>query len=140
MSMSIGNSAFFLITMTMAILLCTISGSFSHALGKRNIGAAENNAVDYPDYKLKKPMTKRAALLLDRLLVALQKVVDNDELGKGGVSGSYVNSLQDYPDISDSPRMQLGDEKTMDLQRRGQAKGRVYWRCYFNAVTCFKRK
>lgn len=25
----------------------------------------------------------------------------------------------------------------MDLQRRGQQKGRVYWRCYFNAVTCF---
>lgn len=31
----------------------------------------------------------------------------------------------------------------MDLQRRGHTgelgpnKGRVYWRCYFNAVTCF---
>uniref|UniRef100_A0A6V7LEG3 Uncharacterized protein n=1 Tax=Bracon brevicornis TaxID=1563983 RepID=A0A6V7LEG3_9HYME len=28
----------------------------------------------------------------------------------------------------------------MDLQRRGHANGSVYWRCYFNAVTCFKRK
>ncbi|OXU29576.1 hypothetical protein TSAR_015903 [Trichomalopsis sarcophagae] len=81
-------------------------------------------------------MPKRAALLLDRLLVALQKAVENDEVGK---ENSYVRSLPDFSDMPDSQRMQLSNEKTMDLQRRGQAKGRVYWRCYFNAVTCFKR-
>nr|CAD7430320.1 unnamed protein product [Timema monikensis] len=63
---------------------------------------------------------KRTALLLDKIMVALQKAVDED---------SSVAAIP--PNMPDS---------TMDLQRRGQQKGRVYWRCYFNAVTCFKRK
>ncbi|KAI4486329.1 hypothetical protein M0802_012348 [Mischocyttarus mexicanus] len=77
---------------------------------------------------------KRAALLLDQLMIALQKVVDNHGRGNIGSSKSLTRSA---PPIQMIPST---DEQTMDLQRRGQAKSRVYWRCYFNAVTCFKRK
>lgn len=78
-------------------------------------------------------MPKRAALLLDRLLVALQKAVDNEELGKGGASRPYVRPLQDYPDISDSPRMHLSDEKTVMFEL---TLIRVY---YFDPTSGFKR-
>ncbi|XKL66214.1 hypothetical protein PGB90_009634 [Kerria lacca] len=59
---------------------------------------------------------KRAALLLDRIMVALQKAVDDDK---------DLKLKTYYPELGTS------------LQRRGQEKGKVYWRCYFNAVTCF---
>ncbi|PNF39350.1 hypothetical protein B7P43_G01509 [Cryptotermes secundus] len=53
-------------------------------------------------------------------MVALQKAVEDEKGGRNFAPGPVENK--------------------MDLQRRGQEKGRVYWRCYFNAVTCFKRK
>ncbi|XP_006621518.1 uncharacterized protein LOC102679964 isoform X2 [Apis dorsata] len=83
---------------------------------------------------------KRAALLFDRLMVALQKVVDNQN--KGELDGSRPFVRSPHLSIENSQIIPSTDEQTMkmDLQRRGQAKGRVYWRCYFNAVTCFKRK
>ncbi|XP_053998922.1 uncharacterized protein LOC128887253 isoform X2 [Hylaeus anthracinus] len=85
---------------------------------------------------------KRAALLLDRLMVALQKVVDNQDRGELGSVRSFGRSSGPHLPSSDSQIVPSADEETvkMDLQRRGQSKGRVYWRCYFNAVTCFKRK
>ncbi|XP_003426067.1 uncharacterized protein LOC100680495 [Nasonia vitripennis] len=127
----------FLALATALTILGTVSGSpRGHALAKRS---ADANVIEYPDYEYQRVMPKRAALLLDRLLVALQKAVENDDVGKEN-SNSYVRSLPNFSDMPDSQRMQLSNEKTMDLQRRGQAKGRVYWRCYFNAVTCFKRK
>ncbi|XP_075237484.1 allatostatin double C [Lycorma delicatula] len=82
--------------------------------------------IDYPDYNGVKydeypiVVPKRAALLLDRIMVALQKAVDDET----SMPGSNINSV--------------AHEDTMDLQRRGNQKnGRIYWRCYFNAVTCF---
>lgn len=112
-------------------------------------------------------MPKRAALLFDRLMVALQKVVDNQN--KGELDGSRPFARSPHLPIENSQIIPSTDEQQtikvslsrllgaklyiytrnlinlffsvqMDLQRRGQAKGRVYWRCYFNAVTCFKRK
>ncbi|KOX79319.1 hypothetical protein WN51_09121 [Melipona quadrifasciata] len=84
---------------------------------------------------------KRAALLFDQLMVALQKVVDNQGRGElGGGSRTFTRSSGSHLSSGNSQVIPSADEQTMDLQRRGQAKGRVYWRCYFNAVTCFKRK
>ncbi|KAB0794214.1 hypothetical protein PPYR_13834 [Photinus pyralis] len=108
----------------------------------RRSAAPERDSDDYPDYQLgvrydEYPMIvpkKRAALLLDRLMVALQKAIEEEE--------EPDNLLVQVP-----PRSTLrpDDVRSMDLQRRGhqgglsgQQKGRVYWRCYFNAVTCFK--
>ncbi|XP_029156356.1 uncharacterized protein LOC114929111 isoform X3 [Nylanderia fulva] len=90
---------------------------------------------------------KRAALLLDQLMVALQKVVDNQGKSTVGESRGMSRGMSRGTKVS-APRFiantEIADDQTvvnsMDLQRRGQAKGQVYWRCYFNAVTCFKRK
>ncbi|KAF4524108.1 hypothetical protein B566_EDAN007691 [Ephemera danica] len=81
-------------------------------------------AADYPDYQAgvrydEYPLVvpKRTALMLDKMMVALQRALDDDV-----TTASAIQPEQ------------------MDLQRRGQQKGRVYLRCYFNAVTCFKKK
>ncbi|XP_068633610.1 uncharacterized protein [Battus philenor] len=74
---------------------------------------------------------KRAALVLDRLLVALQKA-----LHEGG--GPSYDVERDGPRTSP---LRISNMETNDLsalQRRGQGSGRGrVLRCYFNAVTCF---
>ncbi|XP_017776392.1 PREDICTED: uncharacterized protein LOC108562531 isoform X2 [Nicrophorus vespilloides] len=99
---------------------------------EKRSAAPERSTDDYPDYLLgvkydEYPMIvpkKRAALLIDRLMVALQKAIEEEETSR---SKGYSARSED----------------AMNLQRRGhgsligQQKGRVYWRCYFNAVTCF---
>lgn len=62
-------------------------------------------------------------------MVALQKAVDGNN--SGNMKGYYPE--RSIP-ISGAPRPSPG----MELQRRNQQKGRLYWRCYFNAVSCFK--
>ncbi|XP_067210835.1 uncharacterized protein AstCC isoform X2 [Linepithema humile] len=122
-----------------------ITGNFGQrAMGKRSSTGNDIANVDYPDYSAKYDdypvvVPKRAALLFDQLMVALQKVVDNQGKEAVGGRGRGINRshlLAANPEIVSATE----DDQTMDLQRRGQAKGQVYWRCYFNAVTCFKRK
>ncbi|XP_045498504.1 uncharacterized protein LOC123696401 isoform X2 [Colias croceus] len=71
---------------------------------------------------------KRAALVLDRLLVALQKALRED------------GPNQRFDPDRDGPRtapLRIANYDT-GLQRRGQASGRGrVLRCYFNAITCF---
>ncbi|XP_018367008.1 PREDICTED: uncharacterized protein LOC108763669 [Trachymyrmex cornetzi] len=100
---------------------------------------------------------KRAALLFDQLMVALQKVVDNQ--GKGSVGsktsvgskGSTRNQVSiGSTGISKPPAhhfqavnseiVPMVDDQTMDLQRRALAQSELFWRCYFNALACFKKK
>ncbi|XP_053610019.1 uncharacterized protein LOC128674997 isoform X2 [Plodia interpunctella] len=72
---------------------------------------------------------KRAALVLDRLLIALQKALHED---------SQVKESREWP-RTEPLRIDLENGGDMSgLQRRGQGggRGRVL-RCYFNAVTCF---
>ncbi|XP_046740927.1 uncharacterized protein LOC124408210 [Diprion similis] len=126
-----------------SLAVATASG---HAMAKRSAAGSGPAAFDYPDYPAAKydeypvVVPKRAALLLDRLMVALQKAVE--EQGSGGSSGRSISRSAPQQQLVNSQIVPAvsADEQTMDLQRRGQAKGRVYWRCYFNAVTCFKRK
>ncbi|CRK94330.1 CLUMA_CG007845, isoform A [Clunio marinus] len=60
----------------------------------------------------------------------------DDSEDMGGRSTEFGLRSADYDQES-------GGDNTMDLQRRGHSAGlgtnksRVYWRCYFNAVTCF---
>lgn len=70
-------------------------------------------------------MPKRAALLLDRLLVALQKAVENDDVGKES-SNSYVKTLPDFLDMPESQRMQLSDEKTVSLAQNREFQVKIY--------------
>ncbi|XP_076647501.1 uncharacterized protein LOC143356040 [Halictus rubicundus] len=135
-----GNGVIPLVVVAMVPIIAGTIGQ--RALGKRNA-----NSIDYPDYSTKYDeypvvVPKRAALLFDQLMVALQKVVDNQNRGELGNGRSYARSSAPHIPVDESQIISTGDEQTvkMDLQRRGQSKGRVYWRCYFNAVTCFKRK
>ncbi|XP_049809785.1 uncharacterized protein LOC126252872 [Schistocerca nitens] len=77
------------------------------------------SAVRYDEYPVVVP--KRTALLLDRLMVDLKHLMDKDR-------GEAQNPIDSGSSIG-----------RMALQRRGQKTGQ-YWRCYFNAVTCFRRK
>ncbi|CAD6208391.1 GSCOCG00003397001-RA-CDS [Cotesia congregata] len=81
---------------------------------------------------------KKDALLLEKLMLTLQKNAEDD---------SNAIELQDRKElVLNDPRLQKfmirrsrsENRKTgMDLQRRGRINGSVYWKCYFNAVTCF---
>jgi len=73
---------------------------------------------------------KRSALLLDKLMYALQKAIDEKEENSGT---SSVEKPEQGPS-SDETSSQMG----IGLERRGKSHGKVYWRCYFNAVSCFK--
>ncbi|XP_071535848.1 uncharacterized protein AstCC [Panulirus ornatus] len=70
---------------------------------------------------------KRAAIALDKLMFALQKALDDPpQAPPPGTAPSYPR-----------PRAIAAGPVRMDLQRRGNGDGRLYWRCYFNAVSCF---
>ncbi|XP_063363825.1 uncharacterized protein LOC134652594 isoform X1 [Cydia amplana] len=73
---------------------------------------------------------KRAALVLDRILIALQKALHEPPAGSHDGPHAAPLRVSSYLDSNDMSA----------LQRRGQAgaagRGRVL-RCYFNAVTCF---
>ncbi|KAJ8731392.1 hypothetical protein PYW07_004599 [Mythimna separata] len=89
----------------------------------------------YDDYTEEVPQ-KRAALVLDRLLVALQKALHEDN----GPPRVYAERID--PNGPRTAPLRLADEDTMNdlsaLQRRGSGNGRGrVLRCYFNAVTCF---
>merc|ERR1711997_522489 len=84
-----------------------------------------------PDMKLarevKVPLpTKKAALLLDKIMFAVQKALDEEE----GQQAPAIPSISQPVDIASY-------NEGMGLERRGNSHNRVYWRCYFNAVSCF---
>lgn len=116
------------------------------AIRKRSIAEDSPADFDYPHYPANNNeypvvVPKRAALLLDQLVKALQKAVDNQvEKGRGDIGSSRTLTRSAPPNPVANSQMIPSDEQTMDLKRRGQAKGRLFWRCYFNAVTCYKRK
>ncbi|XP_066985267.1 uncharacterized protein AstCC [Macrobrachium rosenbergii] len=71
------------------------------------------------------PPRKRAAIVLDKLMFALQKALDDTP---NATSPGHQQGLSGNRAFAAGP---------MDLQRRGNNDGRLYWRCYFNAVSCF---
>ncbi|KAL4714002.1 hypothetical protein ACJJTC_005633 [Scirpophaga incertulas] len=87
--------------------------------------------ASYDDYTITIPR-KRAALVLDRLLIALQKALHENP-------PNYERLDSDGPRFAP---LRISNADTTGLQRRGQpggvqgVRGRVL-RCYFNAVTCF---
>ncbi|XP_056642628.1 uncharacterized protein LOC130898268 [Diorhabda carinulata] len=101
---------------------------------------------DYPDYQLgvrydEYPLIvpkKRTAILMNRLMVALKEALENegrkDTLRNGNnLDEFFSKTSMNYP---------MGEEDIRSMDRRGHGnmstqKARSYWRCYFNAVTCF---
>ncbi|XP_018570793.1 uncharacterized protein LOC108910605 [Anoplophora glabripennis] len=103
---------------------------------------------DYPDYQLgvkydEYPMIvpkKRTALLVNRLMVALKEAMQDEERQEALKNNDNLDRLS--PRSNKNYALSPDEIRSMDLQRRGhgnigQQKGRIYWRCYFNAVTCF---
>ena len=77
-----------------------------------------------PHYKASTPV-KRSTMLLNKLMHALHKAIDNDK--------KEVEVERDVPDVVPL----VVDNYSMDLHRRGEDRMTRYWRCYFNAVSCF---
>ncbi|CAG2165567.1 unnamed protein product [Oppiella nova] len=69
---------------------------------------------------------KKSTMLLNKLMHALHKALDTD-------NNEEVD--KDTPDPDVVPV--VVDNYPMDLHRRGEDRMTRYWRCYFNAVSCF---
>ncbi|XP_055920239.1 uncharacterized protein LOC129951905 isoform X2 [Eupeodes corollae] len=160
-----------------------IGGVYSIERKRGNSGDSETGEVvktsnvpgNYDEYPMIVP--KRAALLLDRLMVALHHALEDERNGNRRLSDIYGRdtsktpsfllkggSLADF-DPTEHDNM-YSDEEQPDydlrnlrdlkspnrgsgetsFQRRtphdedtgsGRSNGRMYWRCYFNAVSCF---
>ncbi|XP_011165547.1 uncharacterized protein LOC105199922 [Solenopsis invicta] len=135
-----GISFVSLVVVTMVLI---ITGSFGCAVGKRSTTGDDIVNVDYPDYlpKHNDPvMPKRAALLLDQFLLALQKAVDHGPSSVG--STSYKQVVSKPPThrflAANSEIFPIADDQMMDLKRRGHKSDP--WLCYFNALACYKKK
>ncbi|CAG9797848.1 unnamed protein product [Chironomus riparius] len=185
------------VDLLMIILIIGLTNVHCMSIIKRSEERTDNNLekvdesiykVDYDVYPIVFP--KRAAMLLDRLMVALHHALEDDDpkqlqkinelyrhgqlpqitptslkpniqpkyyKGKTDSDAYYgyklVNGQADESEDMEGRSMELGirsgdydsdfplNDDSMDLQRRGNSagpnQGHVYWRCYFNAVTCF---
>ncbi|KYN45040.1 hypothetical protein ALC56_00514 [Trachymyrmex septentrionalis] len=136
------------ILLVVVAVVSIITGSFGCFIEKRSTTGDDTTNIDYPDYSPKNEnypvVPKRAALLFDQLMVALQKVVDNQ--GKGSVgSKTSVGSKDLIGSTAIKFNMsvfiiRIFSRFQMDLQRRALAQSELFWRCYFNALACFKKK
>ena len=82
----------------------------------------------YPYLRGEPTNSKRSTMLLNKLMHALHKALDNENQEQINPEG-----VKDTPDVIPL----IVDNYPMDLQRRGEDKMTRYWRCYFNAVSCF---
>jgi len=79
---------------------------------KKSSDVSEENSED--KYKV----DKRAAILLDKIMYAVQKALDEDKNGKVTPGHGNIAAF-------------TGQRQTTGLDNK------VYWKCYFNAVSCF---
>ncbi|XP_021950384.1 uncharacterized protein LOC110847702 isoform X2 [Folsomia candida] len=107
---------------------------------KREI-PAEANDVLFPDYRISEMMPKRAAAGLNKIIYVLRNSFDkaapsspeNDE--NDNFSGDINRALVRGSSVDRFPAALV--------ERRGQAAQKdrkIYLRCYFNAVSCFRKK
>ncbi|KAF3426219.1 hypothetical protein E2986_11792 [Frieseomelitta varia] len=87
-------------------------------------------------------VSKRAALLLDQLMVALQDALSNQprrELQKGNKMSIRLSTP--YLPAENLSVLPLAEAQTVQMDLRRQKQGhRLYWRCFLNIVTCYKKK
>ncbi|CAH2096260.1 unnamed protein product [Euphydryas editha] len=99
-----------------------------------NIGFNRNDLTDNRNDLTEKIYIpqKRAALVLDRLLIALQKALHEESLNQ------RLDSISEGPRTAPLRFASYDINDMTGLQRRGQGSGRGrVLRCYFNAITCF---
>ncbi|KAF3426221.1 hypothetical protein E2986_11791 [Frieseomelitta varia] len=93
--------------------------------------------IRYLDYF----MSKRAALLLDQLMIALQDALNNQprrELQKG--NRISMRSSTPHLPAENLSFLPLAQAQTVRMDLRQQKQGHLYWRCFLNIVTCYKKK
>ncbi|XP_045476886.1 uncharacterized protein LOC123682357 [Harmonia axyridis] len=136
-------SQFGVVVQLLVVVLLFRQEVVGYVVDKRS-SAPEKTSDDFMDYQLgvkydEYPMIvpkKRTAMLVDRLMVALKEAIDEEE-------AQMANTIVEEPPLAKSYVLSPDEIRTMDLQRRGhgglpsEPKVRPYWRCYFNAVTCF---
>ena len=69
-------------------------------------------------------------------------IVDGTGVGGGIGGGSLTGVGGQLPmalngNTNPDAMAALAVARQMDLQRRGNGDGKMFWRCYFNAVSCF---
>ncbi|XP_045772932.1 uncharacterized protein LOC123872600 isoform X1 [Maniola jurtina] len=117
-------------TLTAALAAPALDGA-STGLTDEDYYSFEADRREIPEQIIILPQ-KRAALVLDRLLIALQKALHEESANHG------LDAERDGPRTAPLRLANIEPNDVMGLQRRGQAAGRGrVLRCYFNAVTCF---
>ncbi|XP_050508021.1 uncharacterized protein LOC114337667 [Diabrotica virgifera virgifera] len=81
---------------------------------------------------------KRTAILVNRLMVALKEALDKEGRNEMLKTTSSIGQFSS----KNSKTYSMNEDDLRSMERRGQGgigsqKARSYWRCYFNAVTCF---
>ncbi|KAK9304983.1 hypothetical protein QLX08_003839 [Tetragonisca angustula] len=128
-----------IVILLMVTMVPVIAGiEEQNALWKRSVSI--NSYVDHFANFDDSPVlvSKRAALLLDQLMVALQDALSNQprrELQKGNKMS--MRSSTPYLPAENLSVLPLVQAQTMDLRRQKQG---LYWRCFLNIVTCYKKK
>lgn len=90
---------------------------------------------------------KRSTMLLNKLMNALQKATEKEESASREASTMARSFVQLTPDSSQddasSDRIpsvvlpSIAQAYQVDLRRRAEGDRKMFWRCYFNAVSCF---
>jgi len=104
----------------LGILLFLALWTIGHTLDKRH-----DNLIN---------LNKRSAMLLDRLMYNLKEImrkIPKDQIENGG--GNSKNDATSSLDVGSDSRMRF-DRRGYRYIRRG---GKVYTKCYMNAVSCF---
>jgi hypothetical protein len=86
-------------------------------------------------------------MLLNKLMNALQKATEKEESASREASTMARSFVQLTPDSSQddasSDRIpsvvlpSIAQAYQVDLRRRAEGDRKMFWRCYFNAVSCF---
>ncbi|XP_043512993.1 uncharacterized protein LOC122530253 [Frieseomelitta varia] len=128
------------VILLMVTMVPVIAGTDEqNALWKRSVPTNSylDHLANFNDYPVL--VSKRAALLLDQLMIALQDALNNQprrELQKG--NRISMRSSTPHLPAENLSFLPLAQAQTMDL--RQQKQGHLYWRCFLNIVTCYKKK
>lgn len=102
------------------------------------LGLGKPSSLNLLDRDTSRP-EKRSALMLDKLMFALEKAVNEEKAkNKSGVDTTQAQTRTPSTHVSTTAaNFNNAGFSGSGLERRGNSHGKVYWRCYFNAVSCF---
>jgi len=106
--------------LTLVVLVTVVGSMPSPAIYRSNSWHDLSPGIVDRSENIIVPYNKRSTMILDKLVYAFQKALQNEPApGRSPGNPSMESEFQ---------------------QERGNPSRRLYWRCYFNAVSCFRRK